>query len=170
MKKLIAFFLVFVSLCFCSGCGETSTPPELSYSFYYCAETVSYQSPNGIITPESREITNPNLPLESVLKMYMQGPIMEGFRSPYPAGTVIEEIKIDASSVSILVSSHFARLSGIQLTVAGACLSSTVFSLCDAETVTISTQNEESVDALQLHFTRENMLLMDELTTNQIED
>ena len=96
MKKLIVCILCFtmmLSLCSCKANEEEILEPA---EFYYCRETIGYNSLEGVIAAETRESVHfagdPQLLLES----YLRGPRSEEMVSPLPAGVkLLSYEKID---------------------------------------------------------------------------
>ena len=127
MRKLTALLLA-LTLAFTS---VACTAPEDEHTLFYylrSEETILYGEPDGLIAPLSRELTGSGQ-LDTTLQLYMEGPNEENFRSPFPKGTyLLSTIQRDDMLVVVL-SREFSTLSGIHLTLAGACLTATCHDL-----------------------------------------
>ena len=90
MKKAISLFLILCILFSAIGCSkkdEIKSP----VNFYYCTDPVNYNSTTGVISAEIRDKSEYS-DLLSLLNLYIQGPVTDEFRSPFPAGVQIINI------------------------------------------------------------------------------
>lgn len=136
MKKLFALFLVLaLVLPFC-GCTE---PEDNTCSFYYLRtqDTIAYGREDALIAPVSRELTGQNAELNYLLQRYLDGPIEEGYRSPFSKNTYLLSSLWEGETLVLVMSREFSTLDHMQLTLAGACLTATCHSLTGAEKVQV---------------------------------
>lgn len=135
MKQLTALFLALCLLLFFSGCApDKEEPPR----FYYLRteETILYGDMDALIAPVSRDISR-DMDLERILQLYLDGPMEEDFRNPIPKGTYLLSIIPREDRLDIVLSREFSTLDGIQLTLAGACLSATCHDLTGFEKIQV---------------------------------
>ena len=119
-------------------------------TFYYCIKQADYSSENSAIGSESCSEPIHHLDYNKILENYFSGPNSSELLSPFPAGTKLVSFTLDQQTAHIVLSDHFAELSGVDLTVACACLSITVENMTNCATVTISAEkklldNQESI-------------------------
>ena len=132
MKRIFSLILCLL-LVFClAGCQKKE-----SVQFYYLRSEVQYGLADGVIASESREISLEGTSLEYLLKLYLEGPVSQELRSPFPAGTALVSLSRNDTQLTVTLSEVFSRLENVNYTVACACVASTGFSLTDAESVTI---------------------------------
>lgn len=135
MKKQISFLLVLSILFSLFGCNTDSVKDP--GNFYYLRSESQFSDADGIIAPEIREMKDLRGNLDSILELYMRGPESSNLESPFPRDTKILEWKIIGSSLHLNFSDLFAQLSGVELTLACACITKTCIELLDVETVRI---------------------------------
>ena len=143
MKRLISVIL-FISLILCLyGCNNKSeTDIHIPVSFYYCADPIVYNEENGVIAPEIRDAEGLTSDLELFLKTYLKGPISENFRSPFPSNTTITQLTQDDDSIHIVFGKEFGELTGLELTLARACLAKTIIEYTQVDAIQISFESD----------------------------
>ena len=163
MKRITALSLLLVLMLLFSACNQSDSTDTVA--FYYARDPRSQSVPSETFyTVENRRITTSNTNLRYLLSLYLQGPLGDGFVSPFPAGTRLVKLDIHNDHLFIQLSQEFAELSNIDLTLACACLSLTCFDLADANQVTIFTSATEDHPAVEFTLTREDLLLTDAVT------
>lgn len=136
MKQRSMLLLLLVLLLASAGCRDNR---ENTHRFYYLrsSDTIVYGQSDGLIAPLNREIADQSADLNYLLRLYFEGPTEEGFQSPFPGGTALLRSSLDSEVLTLEVSGQFASLENIQLTLAGACLTSTCHELTGAQTVVV---------------------------------
>jgi len=151
MKKWISLLLA-VLLVFCLyGCRKDD-----SIQFYYPRTEIQYGVSDGVIAAENRNIEGTDRSLEFLLKLYLEGPVSQELRSPFPKGTALVSLSKTENTVFITLSEPFEMLENLDYIIACASVASTCFALTDADSVTITTEQTE------LTLTRENLSLADQ--------
>ena len=151
MKKSIAIILIFLLILGMIGCSEKET-----IHFYYLRTEVQYDVSQGVITAEEREIEGANRSLEYMLKLYLEGPVSQSLRSPFPKGTALTHLAQTGNSLVVTLSPPFGMLENMDYVIACACVASTCFALTDAQSVTIATGQTE------MTLTRDNLTINDQ--------
>lgn len=135
MKRLIALLLAFACMACFSGCSADTTLAD-SLNFYYCTSDISYQDADGVIAAETRQVEH-NSDLINTLNLYLQGPAIEELRNPFPVDTKVESLRSDNETLYLTMSVPFGELSGLELTLACACLCRTALEITNLHTVQI---------------------------------
>lgn len=162
MKRIACFLfalMLLFSICACSADDSNIQVPAV---FFYCAETVSYNSETGVIDSEVRETESFHGDLRSILNHYLQGPKSQQLNSPFPDGSCVEWLNQVGTEITLIISQPFTKLTGIHLTLACACLSKTLFSLTDAETLKIYGGHMALDSNNYITLTRDSLLLLDD--------
>ena len=160
MKKWISFALVLSLALSVWGCGsDTFKDPG---NFYYRRIDSQFEGTDGIIAPEIREMKDLRGNIGKILQAYMEGPESSDLESPIPRDTTILEWKMIYSSLHINFSNQFAQLSGIDLTVACACIAKTCMELTDATTIRIRADGALLNGSTYIVMTEENLNVIDD--------
>ena len=153
MKRQISIFLVFLLVFSLFGCQKSE-----QILFYYPRTEIRYGVSDGVIAVEERDIEDGSTDLSFLLKLYLEGPVSQELRSPFPRGTALEDLTLDESTIIITLSEPFGMLENLEYIIACACVASTCFGLTDAEAVTIFAGQTE------MTLTRNNLSLTDQTT------
>lgn len=143
-KAAILCAILYVMVLFnLSGCDETAG--EKTVSFYYRISADTVYEAGSVIQCEVREVDT--LDLGTLLELYLEGPVSDDLVSPFPRGTALEWIRQAGGTVEIVLSESFYQLTGINKTLAEACLTMTLTDLEDVDEVIIYADGEYSDDA-----------------------
>ena len=142
---ILAILLLAAMLCSCSAVDTQN-----QVSFYYCVAEQDYSSTAGAIKAEVQSAKVDPADYDTLLSQYMNGPKSSHLVSPYPDGCTIAEFSLDQSTAHIIMDKSFASLSGVELTLACACLSLTVQNITGYANVEIRAEdclldNKESI-------------------------
>ena len=151
MKKWISMILALVLLFGLVGCRQ-----QESIHFYYPRTQIQYGVADGVIAAEPRELEGTNRSLEFILKLYLEGPVSQDLRSPFPKGTALANLKQEQDTIVVTLSPPFGLLEDLDYIIACACVASTCFALTEAESVTVATGQT------QMTLTRDNLSLADQ--------
>lgn len=160
MKKWLSFLLIFSLLLPTWGCGSDAI--KNPGNFYYRRIESQFEGTDGIIAPEIRDVGNLRGDIGAILQAYMSGPESDELESPFPRDTEILEWKMISSSLHINFSDSFSQLSGIDLTVACACIAKTCMELTDADTIRIRADGALLNGSTYIIMTEDNLNLVDD--------
>ncbi len=165
MKLLISLILCITVLFGLTACSRDTSAGGGTVTFYYLRSNISaytdYGDANSVIVAEAQPALEYSNTLGYLLALYLNGPSDSRLYSPFPSDLRIRSIEQTDSTIRIDCNEALARLKGIKLTKACACLALTCFSLTDAETVSIQA-NTELLDNLQsIDLTRDDLILED---------
>lgn len=143
MKKILCLILSLTLLISLFGCDLREKKDEVPVSFFYLRDPDNYVygSGDGVVTYELRDATEHAGDLKYLLTLYLQGPLDEKLRSPYPAGCKLLELHQDAEEITLLLNSNLATLKDMDLTLACVCLARTCFSLANVRSVRIMVES-----------------------------
>lgn len=162
MKRFICFFIAAAVLVCLSSCSSNSKEVDFPVSFYYSSKSISYNTSDGVIASEIREYKGYENNLPGLLAMYLSGPLSKDLVSPFPKGTALISLKVHDDEVHILLSEEFAKLTGMDLTIACTCISMTMFGVTDCSSVALQAQNTLLNGVEILRFTPNDMILLDD--------
>jgi len=136
MKRILTAILLFTLLTGFPGCGHAS---DKRCEFYYLRtpETYDYGTEQAVVAREQRTLTAPSKDMEYLLRLYLDGPVSEDLRTPFPEGTRLVNFQQNGHTLTIRLSEEYALLENMELTLAAACLSKTCFSLTDTENLIV---------------------------------
>lgn len=132
MRRFLLLLLVvcmFASLCACGTKEDTS-------DFYYLRSEFLPGESDGVIAAESRTVSGER-GFNYSLRLYLEGPVSDQFISPFPKGLRLLSTRQDGEVMQIYLSSEFAELKDVDLTLAWACLAKTCLALTDAAQIQI---------------------------------
>ena len=156
MKRLLIFLIAVLLLC---GCGPQEEKILDPANFYYCNKTISYSSPEAVISHEIREASGLRNNWSALLEFYLEGPADEHLFSPFPGGVTVECFTILNEQCTVTLSKEFSSLSGIDLTLACSCLSKTVMELTGQTTIEIKFTDAATGNTTSITMQKDNILL-----------
>ena len=167
MKRIILL------LCLClllglAGCAHNVDQPEVPVQFFYPRYTsdILYDGNDGVITWELRESAGNVGNYSYLLNLYLRGPTTLPLRNPFPRATSLVSFQQNANQVILTLSDPFAQLSGMDLTLAGACLMKTVNSMTGAEILYIRAQTQSLDSGEYLVIRMEDLVFTDSTNTS----
>ena len=164
MKKHIAFLLSLLLLL--SGCSAPVPVQEDALRFYYCTAETDFDNDAVTIQSEMREAGVSDT-TESIIRIYLKGPMGDGLTSPFPAGVQLIALIEEEHTVFVTLSKEFAKLSNLELTMACSCLALTVLDLTDMNYVSIAAENSLLNGQQAIIFDRNTVLLQDAAAEQQ---
>lgn len=137
MKRSLTLALSVILMISLFGCAFPGAQEKAPAEFYYLRAEYVYGTSDGVVTSELREISGHEIDLRYLLSLYLQGPLDEGLRSPFPEGCTLLELQERDGTLTVTLSPALGELSDMSRTLACVCLARTCFSLTGAETVCI---------------------------------
>lgn len=134
MKRSICIVLIIAFLlCGCSLTGERIKEPV---TFYYLCSSFQ-ENLCCVVLSEEREASGHTGDLSYLLALYLMGPANDELRSPLPPDTKILSVQQLGEKLMIELSDMDSKLSDIDFSLAGACLTMTCLDISSAGSVTI---------------------------------
>lgn len=160
MKKLLISILLFCLVLPCIACSRQERI-ERPVAYYYCRAELSYDGAGSVITSEQRESAGHEEDLSYLINQYLLGPNSVELLQTFPLGTKLVSMGMKDTEAELILSDAFAKLSGMDLTIACACITMTVTELTGAETVHIRTESELLNNMQKITMTKDDLLLFD---------
>lgn len=137
MKKKLALILaVCMFICLCS-CDTHSNDIQYPVTYYYLRQKVAYSSTDPLIVPYIAEGTGHEGDYQYLVGQFVSGSPESKYVSPFPAGTQLEELRLENKRVQVVLSSQMAELNSVSMMVAFACLTKTIADMTGIQTVQI---------------------------------
>jgi hypothetical protein len=163
MKRILSLLLALLLIASLWGCTRQEDPDK-PITFYYSRAEYVYGNEGSVMGAEEREWNGQSDDLKGILTLYLNGPLNETLQSPFPSGTALVEIIVIDRQLIISLNNKLSLLSGIDLTLACACLSKTCFQLTDAEQITIKSPETEAHPAVYVTLSRNSIAFSDTVT------
>ena len=161
MKKLsvlLCCVLFLQMLCACNGKNEEMKAPV---NFYFRNKEITYDSPTAVIYPEVREGAGFHKNLTAMLRSYFLGPNSEELERFIPTDVYMVSCEHTEDEVMIIMSSQFAKVTGVDLTAACSALLLTVHDFTGAQTLKISAKDAQLDDKDEIVMSIEDIVLID---------
>lgn len=161
MRRLSAAVLLLL-ICLTACTGKASH--EDTALFYYLRNEMTYGREDSVITSQERQLSADTGDLFAIMHLYLAGSQDEGLSLPLPAGTVLTSVSLENQMVLLTFSQEFSGLEGVKLTLVCACISRTVFSLTDAQSICIMAPAPEGSNPVSFTADRGTFLYYDDTT------
>lgn len=141
MRRLTALALALALLC--AGCGKKGQEGPGAEEYPVCFVSGAKYQAEGETTPaagpvvdwEYRALPAGQRALDGLIRVLLAGPEGEGLASPFPRGTSLRGWRQESGVVTLDLSEAYGGLSGVELTLADACIVLTLCRLEDVEAV-----------------------------------
>lgn len=161
-KRLIALFLL-IALCACWGCQEKPAQETMvsPARFYYKPLDGQYGSTQGATDFEYRETAGHEGDYDWIFSLYFAGPQSPELAAPFQKSTELVSAEFSGTQLRLVVSENLADLSGVDLTMACACITLTGLALPGVETVSIRAQGHALDGKREIVMGQDDLLLED---------
>ena len=137
--KLLAAALALVLLVGCTA-AITQRPRYVNpIDFYYCRQDAAYGSETGALAYETTELGRKDMTVEEILPLYFKGPLSDALRSPFPQGLACTHAELDGGVLTLHLNEAYGTLSGVELSLAAACLTMTLTQIAFVDSVRVQT-------------------------------
>lgn len=160
MKRLIAFLLLLTIAAGLFGCGgrELHSPSN----FYYYRSAPVFTGMDGVISPEQRELAGFEGDLDAILSLYLQGPQSRELENLIPADCRTPTWERSDETLYLHFSREFAALSGVELTLAAACLTRTFLELTGCSRLVLTAEGSRLNGETSMEMTMDSITLRDD--------
>lgn len=139
MKRVLCIILVVLLLLPLVACSHQKADIQDPVNFYYRKKDPA--NSDAAISKERGEAQGHREDYSYLIGQYLKGPTDEILQRTFPSGISVVDLKIDGKTATLVLSDFFSTLSGLDLTLACACLTLTVCELTGTEQLTIRTQS-----------------------------
>lgn len=161
MKNAICLLLCVLILVSVTACQEDAPKFESPVTFYYRTAVSNdeiAESVIGHLTVEGAELLSDP---QELLNEYLKGTSAEGFLTTFPASTKLLSLEISEGTASLLLNASITRLTGVDLTVACACITLTTMELTGVTTVHIRASSGTLDGAEEIIMDRQSLIQQD---------
>ena len=158
MKQHVLALALAGMLTLCA-CGAPSVQDGALYSVYYRTELAQSGGADAVCAVETRAEGESAERIASALLRRMLEGTQEGGVSPLPEGTQVLDVTIDGGVAVVNLSAEYTRLSGMDLTLADACIALTLSQLPEVERVSVLAQGQALPYRERQSMTAEDLLL-----------
>ena len=160
MKRFLLILLSVLLLLTMFGCTQEEAL-EKPVNFYYRRSNIEYKQEGGVIAAEQRESLGHETDVRYLLSEYLKGPASGGLQQVFPEGMTIVSMYYEDKNIKMTFSFHLAELTGMDLTIACACLTMTVMELTGAESVQIYAAGTLLDEYQSITMDKNSLLLLD---------
>lgn len=160
MKRLTAILLILSLAAGLFGCSarELRSPT----SFYYYRSAPVFTGTDGVIFPETRELAGIEEDLDAILTLYFQGPESKELENLIPADCPVPSWNLDGDTLRLHFTEELADLSGVELTLAAACLTRTFLELTGCRTLILTAEGRRLNGETSMVMTLDSLCLRDD--------
>ena len=141
-----ALVLLLSLLCACAA-QHAQEMDENGYELYFLSDPNSAGGGDAIRTQEKRLVLDGAMETEDCVRALMEallaGPDEPSLSSPIPEGTALKSLKVSGRRAQIDLSAQYARLTGIDLSLADYCITLTLTQLPNVNAVSITADGRE---------------------------
>lgn len=160
MKKTLLIILAALCLIGLWGCSSKHDP-EKPVTVYYKRADLTYGSSDSVIAPAIMEGFGHESDAQYLLAQYLLGTDDPQFAATFPDGTSLVSFRVDGLTAKVILTDQFAQLSGIDLSIASACIAQTVMSITGCREVIISADTATLDGSNFITLTSESYMLQD---------
>ena len=141
-KRLLRLIPAALALAALWGCAAGGGGPEDgAYRIWFSA--LDDRSARVAVGYELRQLPEDLPPVEALMDELLAGPEGQELTSPFPTGARLLDWSLEAGELRLDLSEQYGGLTGVDLTVADACLALTLCQIPDVETVYVTVEGSE---------------------------
>lgn len=168
MKRTICVLLCLTLFAALLGCRSENGKLRQPVNFYYRNSETTYGGIDGLISAQASEGADFE-DVTALLNQYLKGPSSNAYQATFPASTKLLSLTVQEDTAYLNMNDALSRLSGIDLTVACACITLTVAELTGVTTVTIRASNADLDGAAVITMNVNALILQDIPLTDENE-
>ena len=144
MRRMLLLALALTLLCACAPPAEEAEGAR--YELFYASEPSEHPGGDAIASAEIR-LNDPSQDSEALARRLaealLDAPEDAGLLSPFPEGTRLRKLTVARGRATVDLSAEYARLSGVDLSIADYCLTLTLTQLPGIYAVRITADGRE---------------------------
>lgn len=157
---------LLLSLCLligCFGCGRqmAADQPKSPMKFYYKTVDARYGEGQGATGYELREVYGHESDYVWILTEYLQGPVSQELVAPFQRSVSVVSAERVGTQLQLCMSEELANLSGVDLTLACACITWTCLECSGVESVSIRAVGRQLDGKEEIVLNRTHFLMED---------
>lgn len=146
LSLIAVLILLLLLLCACAA-QHAQEVDESGYEVYFLSDPDSSGGGDAIRAQKTRIALDGTMETEDCVRALMEallaGPDEVSLSSPIPEGTVLKSLKVSGRRAQIDLSAQYARLTGIDLSLADYCITLTLTQLPNVNAVSITAEGRE---------------------------
>lgn len=162
MKKILFLFLALSIFLTCTACHQEPEETQSTVTVFYRASDIQYGTEEGVIAPCQLNAAGHESDTVYLLDVYFSKILSEEYITTFPRSTRVVSLNLDGLTAKIVLSNEFSSLTGLNLSIACACLTQTIISLTGCQEVIISAESAKLDGNNFITLTRDSYLLLDE--------
>lgn len=160
MKKLLGLILTACLILALLGCNHNQDDINEPVHFYYKNPSVAYNDEHAVIIYEIRDRADFEDDLETILNIYLQGPLTDAYLNPFPTGIIVNTVEMSEDTVCVTLSEELLKVEGMEQTIACACLTKTAMELTGCTSILITVPSGVK-DGFSITMDAQSLLLLD---------
>lgn len=161
MKKALCVILI-LSLLLLPACNTPEKKIQDPVFFYYRQLELDYGANPGVLNKEVREAAGHRQDYSYLLTEYFKGPADFSSYNPFPSNTSLKEFSLQGDTAFVDLNYSFSSLTGLDLSIACACITLTVCEMTGSRQVTISAQHGLLDGTPSITMTPDSLLMLDD--------
>ena len=162
MKKMLCVIISFALSYTLISCDSSKESIQEPVDFYYCQLEMDYGIESQAISKEVRDAKDRRQDYSHLLSLYFKGPESYSLYNPFPRNLSLLSFSLQDGTAAVHLSASFATLTGLDLSLACACLTMTVCEMTGAQQVTVSAADSLLDGNPQITLSPEDVLLLDD--------
>ena len=162
MKKLLSVIIPLVLSFSLISCVSSKEDIQEPVHFYYGQLEMNYGNQPEVINKEVRDAKDRRQDYSHLLSLYFKGPESYSLYNPFPRNLSLLSFSLQDGTAAVHLSASFATLTGLDLSLACACLTMTVCEMTGAQQVTVSAADSLLDGNPQITLSPEDVLLLDD--------
>ena len=146
-KKILITVLLVLTTMMLAGCAQETSKEESGYQLYYATRTETARGGDAIgefpIKLSDMEQADTQSLAQRLLEALLLPPEDPLLISPFPSGTQLQEVTVSGRRACVNFNAPYARLSGVDLSLADYCVTLTLTQLEGINAVTITANGRE---------------------------
>ena len=146
-KRALTAALLILTALLIAACAQDNLSEESNYQLYYTTQTETARGADAIgecplEIEDEQNLTTQEL-AQTLLEALLLPPEDPRLTSPFPSGTQLQEVTVSGRRANVSLTAHYARLSGVDLSLADYCITLTLTQLDGINAVTITANGRE---------------------------
>lgn len=163
-RRLLAAALA-LALLLSAGCAQKQSQQTAAvqpFDFYYRTAQTGYKGDSGVIAAQTRELGEQMPELPELFALYLQGPDDDALVLPFPQDTELVSAVCTEGVLTLRLSGGYGTLTGINASIADACITRTMLQLSGVNRVCIMAVSATGAVLRQTTLSEEDLLLADD--------